>query len=1485
MNTLWVFHDNTYQSIKLSHQEERTMTIGNRVQDTVTLSGVNLKEQELRVHSTNGELELLKDERPFVSIPPNEVTSVTIGSIDVTFLFTSSAPITETFYVGTHQQFTLSTEGGEVTLPIYPFREEGQVEVERHPTGWKVKPQGLFLYVNGAIVEESCIVHVGDVCFVNGTVWTFIEEDLLQVQSKEETPTSLQRTKVPQSEMEKKYPMYRRTPRMVYEPPNDEVQFSFPSQESRQSGRSLWLIILPPLMMLIVMGLVALLIPRGIFIIVSIVMFTTTLITSTVQYFKDKKKSKEEKKRRKRVYTQYLETKRVELQDLADKQREVMTFHYPTFERMKYMTSQVSDRLWERTLESPDFLQYRIGIGEVPASYKLSVQSADMANREIDELLEQSQHLQSIYKNVDRMPVTVNLFQGAIGLIGKERVYKNELHQMIGQLAFFHSYHDVRFVFIFEEEEYGEWEWMKWLPHFQLPNSYAKGFIYNEQSRDQLLSSIYEMIRERDLEEDKEKLRFSPHFVFIVTNHQLISDHVILEYLEGESSHLGMSVIFGAEAKESLSDNVHTLVRYINPDEGDILIQEKKAVRIPFELDTHEQSHNEDYARLLRTLHHQVGMTNSIPDSVSFLEMLNVSDVNEIPIESNWTTRETAKSLAVPIGLKGKEDYVELNLHEKAHGPHGLLAGTTGSGKSEFLQTYILSLAVHFHPHEVAFLLIDYKGGGMAQPFKTMPHLLGTITNIEGSQNFSTRALASINSELKRRQRLFDEYQVNHINDYMHLYKQGEATEPMPHLFLISDEFAELKSEEPDFIKELVSAARIGRSLGVHLILATQKPGGVIDNQIWSNARFRVALKVQNAEDSREIIQNADAASLTVTGRGYLQVGNNEVYDLFQSAWSGAPYQEESSSIEDEIALVTDGGLVPLSEVSSGEARRSDSVSEIEAVVDRIQATEEQMGLKKLSSPWLPPLPNRLSRHDYHSPSQPQIPFALLDEPEKQAQKPFYYDVGSSGNIGIFGSSGYGKTTTALTLMMGMATNYSPEQLHFYVFDFGNGGLLKTKQLPHTGDYFLLDQERKVNKFMDLLKDEIRRRKQLFQRAEVSSIAMYNRVSEESLPFTYLVIDNFDIVKEEMQDLEATFNQFARDGQSLGIYVMMTATRVNSVRQSLANNLKTKVVHYLLDSTEAYSMLGRLPFAPEAIPGRAIVKKEDVHFSQVYLPTQGEDDMEQMEQLQQDIDALKKAYDGMKTPVSVPMLPSELTMDNFPHYVSTTEDSGYPIGLDEETVKPVHVSFAREKHCLVIGQAQKGKSNVLQVIAKSILNREGHELVLFDSVDRGMSHYAELDGVTYLESKDAIMSSIDRLEERLREREAMHEQLIQSGERPQFEPIVFLIDGYGRFLQMLDNTTQNRLVSMMKNKSHLGFHLVVSGANNEVTKGFEPLTVELKQVRQALLLMKKSDQTLFTLSYERKEPEIHPGYGYYVENGKERKFQIPLVSAEREVFS
>lgn len=223
-----------------------------------------------------------------------------------------------------------------------------------------------------------------------------------------------------------------------------------------------------------------------------------------------------------------------------------------------------------------------------------------------------------------------------------------------------------------------------------------------------------------------------------------------------------------------------------------------------------------------------------------------------------------------------------LDIHEKYHGPHGLVAGTTGSGKSETLQTYILSLAIEFSPDDVAFFIIDFKGGGMANLFSDLPHMVGQISNLSGNQ--INRAMVSIKSEIKRRQMIFSEKSVNNINSYTNLYKEKEATVAVPHLLIVIDEFAEMKREEPEFMRELISVAQVGRSLGIHLILATQKPGGTVDDNIWSNTKFRLCLRVQSRGDSMDMLHRPDAAYITQAGRCYLQVGNDEIFEFFNQA-------------------------------------------------------------------------------------------------------------------------------------------------------------------------------------------------------------------------------------------------------------------------------------------------------------------------------------------------------------------------------------------------------------------------------------------------------------------------------------------------------------------------------------------------------------------------------------------------------------------------
>lgn len=1479
MGQLWFFYKNTFQPVPID-KGVTTLTMGNNVHHTITIRSFTIEpEVTIQVSEHAGTLIFFQGNEQVATLKDNQLTTCTMNEVELKIVY-HSEPLTEKlFYIG---------DQAEVILPIEeaPSTIGEHVILMNNGKTWYLEPSKSSLYINGTKIQDRTELCSGDIIFYENMFITLTEIDCLTVASFKEPLFSLPEIKQPTTVLKEKYPIYRRTPRMVYDLPKDKVSFTFPSEETEDNRRGLLLIIMPPLVMLLVMGIVALVRPRGIFIIISVAIFGTTLITSTVQYFREKKNLKEKREKRKRLYTRYLENKRKELQELAEKQRQVLYYHYPSFERMKYLTAEVSERIWERTIMSNDFLRFRVGRASVPSSYEVSIQRSDMSNQEIDDLLEKSQDLVAYYKKVKNVPLTINLSIGSLGLIGKTSVVKKEMEQIIGQLSFSQSYHDVRFIAIFDEEDYQNWEWMKYLPHFQLPQSFAKGLIYNEKTRDQLLTSIHEMLKERELDEEKEKKIFSPHFVFIVTNRQLISEHIILEYLEGEHTNIGISTIFAADTKESLTENIQTLVRYINEQEGDILIQEQKAVHIPFELDQHSQKGNENFSRTLRSLDHQLGMSNSIPDMVSFLELFQVQDTTSLRIHKRWLTNEASKSLAVPIGLKGKDDQVLLNLHEKAHGPHGLLAGTTGSGKSEFLQTYILSLAVNFHPHEVAFLLIDYKGGGMAHPFKNMPHLLGTITNIEGSQNFSKRALESIKSELRRRQRLFDTYGVNHINNYAAHYKAKVAKEPLPHLFIISDEFAELKNEEPEFIRELVSAARIGRSLGVHLFLATQKPGGIIDDQIWSNARFKVALKVQDENDSKEILKNPDAAKLTKTGRGYLQVGNNEVYELFQSAWSGAPYTKDTFGTEDAIAIVTDLGLQPLSEVTTEDSSMYGKKTEIEVVVEEIVQQQASLNISKLPSPWLPPLPKRLTFNETTENTERKFSIAFIDEPEQQRQRVYYYEAIEDSNIGIFGSSGYGKSTTLLTLLLQFAEANSPETFQYYLFDFGNGALLPLQQLPHTGDYFRSDDQRKIEKFMNYITKEMDRRKQLFREQQISNIQLYNTISEAPLPLQFIVLDNFDLVKEELQGMENRFIQIARDGQSLGIYTILAATRANAVRQALMSNLKTKIVHYLMDTSEKFNILGRTPYETEAIPGRAYVKKEEAYLAQIYLPTDAQTDIEGLEQIKEKVALLKAKYASFQKPTSIPMLPRNLDFVAYKNdYNVQTRKGLLGIGLDEENVQPVYMDI--KKHCLVIGNPQKGKTNVLKVVLETVLAYADVDIGLFDSINHHLNHYAQEKQVNYLNSKEAILTWLDAVENKLNERKIVYMEAVSKGSSQQitFPPIILMIDGLSHFQQYIDTTVQTKMTQLLKNYSHLDFHIIAAGNSTEFTKGFDPLTNELKQIKQAVLLMKKMDQTMFNLPFTRNEQEIQAGYGYYIENGEVTKVQIPHCVRERVMTS
>ncbi|HGI3134356.1 TPA: type VII secretion protein EssC [Streptococcus agalactiae] len=1206
------------------------------------------------------------------------------------------------------------------------------------------------------------------------------------------------------------YPDFHRSPRIIYRSSEDKITVNAPGNEPNKSKDELLKLIVPPLVMIGVSILISIFRPRGIYIIATMSMALVTMIFSITGYFKNRKQYKQDLQERIDSYHDYLSDKSIELQKLAKEQKRGQHYHYPTIEGLQEMADTYHHRIYEKTPLHFDFLYYRLGLGEVPTSYNIHYSQPERSGKK-DPLENEGYNLYFNNRYIKNMPIVANLSHGPVGYIGPRGLVLEQLQLMVNQLAFFHSYHDVQFITIVPEEEMDKWSWMRWLPHETLQDVNVRGFVYNQRSRDQVLNSLNQILKlrrtQREDKSAKEGTLFSPHYVVIVTDEKLILDHVIMEFFTEDPTELGCSLIFVQDVMSSLSENIKTIINIKDRNTGQLVIEEGELKETDFELDHFLEDYDkENISRRLAPLNHLQNLKSSIPEAVTFMEMYQAEEFEDLHVQERWISHAPYKSSAVPLGLRGQDDIVYLNLHEKAHGPHGLVAGTTGSGKSEIIQSYILSLAVNFHPHDVAFLLIDYKGGGMANLFKDLPHLLGTITNLDGAQ--SMRALVSINAELKRRQRLFAKADVNHINQYQKKYKLGEVSEPMPHLFLISDEFAELKSNQPEFMKELVSTARIGRSLGIHLILATQKPSGVVDDQIWSNSRFKLALKVADRGDSMEMLHTPDAAEITQAGRAYLQVGNNEVYELFQSAWSGADYQPEKDDqgIEDHtIYSINDLGQYEILNDDLSGLDQAENIKEVptelDAIVENIQALTKEMGISDLPQPWLPPLSNQIAVTDLRkegsvdlwskAPSYKAV-LGFMDIPSQQAQEVAYHDFEDDGHLSIFAGPSMGKSTALQTVTMDLARHNSPEFLNLYLFDFGTNGLLPP-------------------------------------------------------------------------NLEACFQNISRDGSSLGISLVISAGRTAALRSSLMANLKERIALKLTDDSESRTLVGRHQHIMEDIPGRGLIKRDDIEVLQVALSTEGTETFDIINNIQNESDAMNSKWTGPR-PKAIPIVPEELTFDDFMATDSVQADlsaNRLPLGLEMVDVESYSLALNRFKHMLYMSDSDESLEAVGSHIIKVLLNVPNYHNMIIDSLGEYESYQGQVR--TYVGS-DMIEDMADQLIYELQQRESQSEIAEWFIMIPDFESFV-----------AKSNMKLEQVQALLDNGPRYGLHLILGSSYNYVGTKIDAVPKYVRTTTQYVLAgMRLMDQTFLEKVYNSKEIRPNKDEAYIHDRKTYQKLKLTI---------
>ncbi len=762
-----------------------------------------------------------------------------------------------------------------------------------------------------------CLVYLGNILAVNSQTEKFhVNQSKLQ----QYLGGILQETTTPPSRIPQKKTLYHRSPRQIYKLDNEVIEIEGPPQPQLMERKSVGMLIGPSLTMALPMLLGCAMSIFGananggggsMFMYTGLVTAVSSALIGTVWALvnmkAEKKKNIEAEQHRFEAYEQYLDKCSVQIKEKYEKNSNSLHAMYLSAEAC----CKFDDRnafLWNRNVNHEDYLSYRVGTGDMPFQAPINIPK-ERFSLISDSLAEKPSVIQQTFRNLHNVPICADLMEHRmVGLVGgaKKKGAVDVMHNIVAQIAAANCYTDVKMAFLYDEgeDDADDWAYMKWFPHVWSEDKKSRYIAKNKVEAGDVLYEITKVLRTRaenrpTLSVRKEKLP-TPQFILFLSNPEVLEGELITKYIINENNR-DITTVFLTDAYENLPNECGFVIQNDGAFRGMYDVEDGVEERKAIAFDRIDNAQLERLARTLANIEvHETESGGDIPAALTFFDMYGIKRLEELHVLDKWRKNRTYDSMKALIGQKAGGSNWYLDIHEKYHGPHGLIAGTTGSGKSETLQTYILSLALSFSPDDVGFFIIDYKGGGMANLFNGLPHMIGQISNLSGNQ--VKRAMVSIKSENKRRQRIFNEHGVNNINLYTRLYKNNEASIPVPHMFIVIDEFAELKREEPDFMRELISVAQVGRSLGVHLILATQKPSGTVDDNIWSNSKFRLCLRVQDRQDSNDMLHRPDAAYITQAGRCYMQVGNDELFELFQSGFSGAAYDEENGSFRSDIA-------------------------------------------------------------------------------------------------------------------------------------------------------------------------------------------------------------------------------------------------------------------------------------------------------------------------------------------------------------------------------------------------------------------------------------------------------------------------------------------------------------------------------------------------------------------------------------------------------
>lgn len=1083
----------------------------------------------------------------------------------------------------------------------------------------------------------------------------------------------------------------------------------------------------------------------------------------------------ENEKRRTESYLGYIEKQRNRIYALKEELRQSMIQMYPDTKQCLQYSVQAKE-LWTRNREHEDFLTERIGLGAGDISNYIEIPKERFEVVE-DELNQKPYQLKKEEAILPGIPKTIDLSkEGIVGIVGTKEATLNIARILITQIAANNCYTDVRLAFVYDENKTDEWKRYGMLPHVWSASYRVRYMASDPIEAEEVFLLLEEQLKEREVQAWEQKEKFEIPVILFVSDVSLLEGASIQRYISSDASRYHFTIVILADSYEKLPNQCSYVIEDTETFQGVHLL--KTDTYDPVQFDEAKESETEEFVKELAVIRvNEEEEMGELPECLTFFEMYGIHTLEELKAAERWKTHRTEQSLKAVIGQKaGCKDCI-LDVHEKYHGPHGLIAGTTGSGKSETLQTYILSLAVNYSPDDVGFFIIDYKGGGMANLFEGLPHMIGAISNLSGNEIH--RAMVSIKSENRRRQTVFNLAGVNNINSYTKLVRSGEAELPVPHLFIVVDEFAELKREHPEFMKELISVAQVGRSLGVHLILATQKPAGTVDENIWSNSKFKLCLRVQDKQDSKEMLHKEDAAFITKTGRGYLQVGNDELYELFQSGWSGAEYIKDSQVRQDsEAAILTmTGGILLKKPKQKKEKETAQVITQLDAVRDALVKIAKAEGYDRDYSLWIPPIKNPLfldeigeARKEQDKDFRLNVIVGMYDDPQNQKQQPVIVDFAAQGHLAVFGTISSGKSTFMQTLAGALIRKYTAKELNLYMIDFSNKALKCFENAPQTGGVVCEDEPDRLKKLFYMLNKKIAERK---KQLEGISYSAYIRSKGKNMPAILVLLDNYNGFREKTDDCyEADMIKLAHDGMAYGIFLAITANNMgsNGLPNRLADSIPTTLALVMNDRYQYSEVLrtGRIDITPdEQLKGRGLVKVEDSILEfQTALVENETDEMERMLKIRATCERLKAAWNAPLA-VPIPMIPKNPVWSEFEDLeevraMSDTTDL-LPFAYDEKSAEIYGVDLRRTFCYLVSGKARTGKKNMLKILGSSAGMLHARRVIIEHTGNEFMQ-YAKSIGAEYLHTQQEQAQFFRDLLPTFAERNRVKNRMKEEGE-------------------------------------------------------------------------------------------------------------------------